>query len=835
MDKSHQYGFSNKAFQIQVNGNPQPREIAPIVSTALTPQEQAILFERFKQFIQGMYTANESYSNLLLNMVADQNCNNQNFSTAVTTYLTFCATLKKMSPNDFAQNTQLHQMLAKVALYRVPEVTEQQRFWLQSGNAEVTNWLNQEINTIKSNTSITQISEATKAVLAKKQASSGIGFGGGSGMGMPNSGMNAGMGMPNNSGMGMPSNSGMGMNQQTNSLADTMGLSNNKNTQQTTMQQAPAPQPQSTPTPTKQTTYTDGHRLYGDESDASYLKLLPKQPNVIGGWAVNPQEPYDVSDVTKFDKFTWSTKYGLINQNATAKQITLADMGNLVEKHETTCENITAELLIKYPDLDTLNKDSEGYDEWVTSVVDYERDGIKAIRDAELGLFLGTSDICGIGTKPWGMPISILDAALEIFGEKTLDFIEDSLKIVHLFGREYIIIDSSDPVANEIVVSRRTTQYRNRRSKCDNRSVKGHYYLINHYASDVGDSPVIEDFYEGDKIVNPDNYELTDHSKVGLKQDHIGEDGKVEVKDVELPASKFPLIDPQLKTDNIGLIETAELVRSECARKRHGEWGNGVIHTFNQQYSFHYNISKKDKAFFADLIKLITDGAIKTLTDLGDYLLEQREAGNLTLNAERFIDGRLMKELNILFNDVLMFEGLIIDNSFIDEYVELIEFVDASDTPSNIKKLFGEREAAILELLVPFDLDGVHADVKKQLLAIHKESSPYRVTTNQSGGNIYFDEASEPHKVTETTMIFQEATSVYVLPNTMMELGLNPHGGILSVPWSVLDPELVELLRLDVGSAAGSYQVALVTKDNYAIRVSGTKDDLLTGTLSILV
>ncbi|AFI55321.1 hypothetical protein TSMG0038 [Halocynthia phage JM-2012] len=767
----------------------------------------------------------------------------------------YCASFKKKFPQDFAGNVAAHTLLAKVAIFRVDDIKNQFKFWMNSGNQEVIGWVQQENSQIKNDGFVNTITELTKAAIAKRTQNTGMGFSTGmggqpqSGMGMPNQSM--GMGMQQSTGMGMQQSTGMGMGMQqqssgmqaSNSAADSMGLNTQPVIKPNTMTSmspeavvpTPAPVQEVKPTTTIQSDVkVEGNRLIGDTNNPQFSELLKRQFDKVGGWEVNPTEGFDKSDVLDVKSFRWNSKYGVLTQENKVMPCTYNQLDEYIDKIEQHFDNQLEKLQESYPKLDVNDASSEGFMAYSQLVNKYTRAKNDELSQREFGSMTGSDTVVAIGTKPWMLNISILDAAMEIFGERTLTLIEEDTYIVVINNREYILLDSSDAFTNTLVASKRST-YRNNWSRADNRSVKGHYYLINHYLTDVDGGPVIEDFYIGEEGMNPENYHLEENSP-SFKTDVIDEDGNVATEALVVnPTDKFVVRDLELSLMHYTPIQVAEALRTEAANKRIGEWGRSILKGSTSQFNYHLATSKKDRQLLTELNELLDKGDLRTVMDLGDWLVSKREEGVLTLRTERFIDGTVMKELNTVFNDVLMFEGLIIDVSFIDEYVELIEYLQSENTPNNIKVLFAKMEYFILrKVLLPQSINPV-TEQAKSIIKHYNTVTPYKVTNSKDGGNIRLEEGADPLKLVDVLLPYKETTVVYALPSSMQELGLNPHAGTLSVPWTVLNADLLDEIKKHFTAAYTLETIVLVTTDNYVVRVSGSSDEMLSGTLSIVV
>lgn len=829
MDKSQQLGFNSLAHTLpQPNPNTPVRELLPMISHVMPAQEQTIRAEEFRGYIIGMYDQNQqTYLNLILNIVAHNGGNNTAYTEALTNYLNYCTSLKASFNQLYGRDGNVHLLLAKAAIYRTVDAKAQFRFWLQNMQNDVNliNWINNENASIRNNQVMAQVTEITKQALAKRQsAMGGIGFG--TGMGQTNTQQQ----MSNSNVMMSPSvtNQASGMLQVTPTQTQPSSGS---------LQITPA-QPQQTqvtpnnmttePVKAKPITRREGHRLFCDVNSADFDALRNGQYGVLGGWAINPEAKYfQDEDYTKFDKFRWVSKYGVFTNATRFIPRTYESYDKLLDELDDLETNEQNDLFIEEPELDPEDPNSNGYLEYLNLIEAQAKRRRERSMDAAFGIFMGVQDVLTVGTNPWALPVSIYAAAETIFGEDVLDLIQDSVHVATINNREYLLIDSSDYFANGIVRSKREL-YKHSWVKRDNVSAEGHYYIINHYVEDFDGKPVIEDFYDMETYMNPDKYQIVEP---GTTFQMDSDDGAEGITDVTTK--------PQLRLRESGLtmvtgnpVELAEAMRTDASLTRAGEWSHSILEGKFKQPSFLLTVGKKDVAIFDQLQKDIKDQTIQTIRGLGDWLIAKKEAKELTLRMERVLDSRITKELNVIFNDMLGFTGLIIEHSFMGEYAELLDMLKDESTPAMVEAQLKRAEYLLIQrALLEVNLNDTR---NKQLKDYYIATSPYTFK-NEKGVNTMVLNSDHSIPVDKSLHAFCDTVRVYALPMTIDELGLNPHGELTTMPWTNLPEELLNEVKKNFIGAFNMEKVVLVTKDNYSLTVNGTRDESIAGSISILV
>lgn len=854
MDKSQQFGFDSKANQVPpANMQAQPRELLPMISQVIPPAEQTLRAEEFRSFIINMYTPQATYLNLVLNIVTANGCNNYTYQEALTNYLQYCASFKMSFQNDYGRNAELHSLLVRAAMFRTVDVKNQFKFWVgnHQNDTALMGWVNQENQNIRGSQFVVQITATTKASVDKRQQASGMGFGGGMGNGSSNNLM----GQPQNGGMmnvnnqmggmtqqqpmmnqapsnqmgGMVQNNTMGMTQapQNNTMGMGSAITPAQPVQQApNVMSSPTVQPV-TPEPTRPMIRRDGHRLFLDTGHPETATLIEAQLDILGGWAINPKASgYAESDFTKFTKYNWVTKYGSINESTRIVKIALGRLDNTINELGKENEEELTQLLNVEVELDFDDANSPGYWRYVELLKKQDNRMLEAKRLGYAGIYLGTEDICTIDTKPWGANASIGGGLDKLFTEDIVTLLEPHLHVTVINSREYYLIDSSDPFINTLVTHART-KTGTKWSNPDNTSQVGHYYLINCYVEADSMEPHIEDFYDRNEHMDPSKYALHD-SKPKFTEDNLegGEPLEIDV------TPRLRLRDMEMTVVGNTPVELAETMRTDAALNRTGDWHSGILVGKTKQPTYVVTVSKNDKSLFNSLQKEITDGTLNTLSGLGVWLNDQKARNNLTLRMERLLDSRITKELNILFNEVLAFGGMIIEDSFMGEYEELIEIINDSSTPGFVEALYRQSEVIILQRLL---LSTSLRDSKnKDLVDYYKATSPYNFTTKNKVDT--FKIGSGPEIVVgEVVNALVETTRVYAVPLTIYELGLNPHAGQVRAPWTILPTVFLDEIKRNFVSPCSFERVSIVTKDNYTLTVSGTNDEMLLGTVSVAV
>lgn len=448
-----------------------------------------------------------------------------------------------------------------------------------------------------------------------------------------------------------------------------------------------------------------------------------------------------------------------------------------------------------------------------------------AANRALLGTMIDGDNIIGVNTVPFGAAdgFSVRDMMDKLFPGDLWDQIEDAVHPIVLFGREYLIIDSTNEIAHKRVQFLREEADHFALCHRDNTSAKGHYYLINPQPqlAAIQQPYVIDDFYDVEEhMINPNRYCFTPAS-VGFKDDLEDPNADAEILGASDPALKMN--NHALTFRNVEPIAAANSIRDYYHVNRYHEWDNKVLSGSKiENNEFILTPTQKDRTFWKKLQDALKDGTITDTVTLGDFLAAEREEGNITERLIRTVESRLSKEYNSLLNDTLN-DKLIIENSFIDEYMDLIDIINSPETPALVRSVFHDNERFMLECL------RTEEKLTEEAIDEFSRQSCYNVIE----GNVILT-ANNQQPVTKVVHHVKRTSSIVVLPITAEGLGVNPYSKDSVISWNSIPDELYTALKETIEKGKHLDRVILVTSDDYVLTVNGCKSELACGSITPL-
>ena len=527
----------------------------------------------------------------------------------------------------------------------------------------------------------------------------------------------------------------------------------------------------------------------------------------VGGWRVNVQPAsYADSDFDTVNSFRWSMRNSVVTNKTDVIPCSLVDVYKKVEAYKEYCAN------------------KPGTDAEFLAVHNAYASTIDAML---LGMFTGTSAACTLETRPWWiLETSAREALDKVIPADTIESLlgYDDLRVVRLFNREYFMVDSREHKVNEWMVARRKEIDPQPNTVVDNVSAIGHYYLINPYASIMdGGFVAIEDFYNTEEFdMNMDKYHTL--ATAGMKNDVL--DGEVADEIIGAEPAKLKVITiPNVYTD-VTPVGAAERIRDHVALTANiKDKENAVIHggTLITNNWLLTTDKESNKGLIA-LQKAIADKSINDTETLGSFLDTLRDDIEGTdIRFLSWIEARLCKAYNEMFNSNLNFNSLLIEHSFIDEHLELVAIIDDIDTPEIMRVMFNSGVAHILKHLVE------ESPLSTEDVEQFNSQSRYKIVSDA------LQVGSVRHLVKDTVHLVKTRNHIMVVPQTAHELHLDPHV-VGAVAWAVLPEEVSDMLTTYYeyeAKATRQTELLMVTKDNYVFKITNGSGPLIGGTISV--
>ena len=554
-------------------------------------------------------------------------------------------------------------------------------------------------------------------------------------------------------------------------------------------------------------------------------KLIERNLNIEGGWAVNYELGVWVeSDYTKFNNWRWDSFMGCITTSDDVEAASFSDFKALLDKRGREIKNLRE--FIKEDNDEDINIDMSP--EYLAGFVEITNRYNDDIREAYHGMLLGEV-VLNTETRPWFYANN--QTSTELLNSIIPDYIQDNLEddevqVVLINNREYYLIDSRNVSTNLMVVSRRRKLDSCKYRHPDNRSAKGHYYLLNPYAFNginIG-QPIIEDFYDLEEfMIDPMKYNFTPATTAGTFTDEL--DSSLDLSFTGTPVASLKTREENLAFVDMDPISVAERVRDYYHVNRHQEWDSAVLlGTKLTLNDWVLTATSKDRSFWKDLQDAIKVKAIHDTLSLGDFLAGQIENAQISDRMIRVMDGKLCKAYNNLFNDVLNYDTVVIEDSFMEEYKDLNDIVNEVGTPTVVRAIFVEGVDRIIKNVLT-ESKMVKRDIEAFTKQTQFEVKDGKLTvTKDCKGD-----------VTDMVHNVKREVSVVVLPMTADKLNINTYANQNTITWNSLPNELHDALRKNFElSSKGITDTVLVTSDNYVLSVQGCSNELAGGSITTL-